>query len=253
MQEDAMRLTVHFQPENGELILPLNYGEILQGFLYRSIHDLELADFLHNEGFAKDRRKFKLFTYSRLAGNYRIDAGAKQIRFEGPIRWQISSLLDRLIADLGQSFLFREKFTIHDQPVRMEETSVHSFRPEKRESYRIRMLSPLTVFSTYEDAAGKKKTHYYSPSDLAFSDMVEKNFSHKYEAYYGRPPEERLRVRPVKVSPRDKVVTVFKGTRITAWNGIYEIVCPPDYLKFLYDVGIGAKNSQGFGMFESVE
>jgi len=48
-------------------------------------------------------------------------------------------------------------------------------------------------------------------------------------------------------------VTVFKGTRITAWNGIYEIVCPPDYLKFLYDAGIGAKNSQGFGMFESVE
>jgi CRISPR-associated endoribonuclease Cas6 len=57
-----MRLTVQFRPINNTLLLPMNYQEVLQGFFYRSIQDLDLAKFLHDVGYVKEKRQFKLFT-----------------------------------------------------------------------------------------------------------------------------------------------------------------------------------------------
>ena len=41
--EVSMRIQLTFRPSQGILVLPINYEEIMQGFLYRSIQDLELA------------------------------------------------------------------------------------------------------------------------------------------------------------------------------------------------------------------
>lgn len=248
-----MRIQLTFRPQQGSLVLPINYEEIMQGFLYRSIQDMELADFLHNRGFLNDKRQFKLFTFSRLFGKFVLHREKKQIEFVDRIYWHISSVLDELIIDLGQNFLSKEQFTIHGQPVLIEETAVRQLQVEEKEAYTIKMLSPITVYQTYENASGEKRTHYFSPFDFAFSDMIEKNFVNKYEAYVNRKPEGRVEIQPVKVTRKNKVVTLFKNTRINAWSGIYELVCPREYLQFLYDAGLGAKNSQGFGMFEVID
>lgn len=251
--EVSMRIQLTFRPSQGKLVLPINYEEIMQGFLYRSIQDLELASFLHNRGFLVDKRQFKLFTFSRLFGKFNLNREKKQIEFVDRIYWHVSSVLDDLIIDLGQNFLQKEQVTIYGQPVLIEETSVRHLQVEEKEAYRIKMLSPLTVYHTYENRSGEKRTQYYSPFDFSFSDMVEKNFVNKYRAYYDREPEGRLHINPVSVSRKNKVVTLFKNTRINAWSGIYELVCPYEHLRFLYDTGLGAKNSQGFGMFEVIE
>lgn len=49
-----------------------------------------------------------------------------------------------------------------------------------------------------------------------------------------------------------KQVTLFKGTRITAWDGRFRLKGDPALLTFLYNTGLGTKSSQGFGMFEQV-
>ena len=46
-----------------------------------------------------------------------------------------------------------------------------------------------------------------------------------------------------------KRVTRFKGTYVTGWVGDLILACDPQLLATLYCCGIGAKNSQGFGMF----
>ena len=46
-------------------------------------------------------------------------------------------------------------------------------------------------------------------------------------------------------------MTKFKGqTIIAGWKGIYRLVASEQLLNFLYQTGIGDRNSQGFGMFE---
>lgn len=47
-----------------------------------------------------------------------------------------------------------------------------------------------------------------------------------------------------------KMVTKYQGHYIIAWYGEYILSGKRKYLDFLYQVGIGAKNSQGFGMIE---
>ena len=98
-----------------------------------------------------------------------------------------------------------------------------------------------------------KKTIYISPDDDEYERSVISNFENKYRAAYGTVPEPGLHICPVNVTEKDKVVTKFGGKiYITAWNGIYRLSGDPRYLQFLYDCGVGAKNSQGFGMVERV-
>jgi CRISPR-associated endoribonuclease Cas6 len=248
-----MRLRIRFRPKNGTLILPINYEEVLQGFLYRSIQNFELADFLHNVGYTKEKRQFKMFTFSRLYGKYRIHRREKIIEFFDEVTWYVSSLLDSLIVDLAQNYLLKADLMLNGQPIYIEEAVVKQLEIAEKSSYQIRMLSPLTVYSTYDNRFGEKRTHFFSPFDLVFSDMIEKNFYNKYQAYYQEQPTERVIIKPIKVTEKEKVITKFKDFRINAWNGTYEIQAPPSYLKFMYDSGIGAKNSQGFGMFKIVE
>ncbi|KXG09898.1 hypothetical protein AT864_01857 [Anoxybacillus sp. P3H1B] len=248
-----MRLTIRFRPKDGTLILPINYEEVLQGFLYRSIQDFDLADFLHNVGYTKEKRRFKLFTFSRLYGTYRIHRHEKKIEFFDQVTWHVSSVVESLIVDLGRNYVLKEHFNLNGQPIHMEEAQAATLQLSAQKTYRIRMLSPLTVYSTYENRYGNKRTHFFSPFDVVFSDMVEKNFCNKFQSYFQQEPTERVTIRPVRVTGRDKVITSFKGFLINAWNGIYEIEASYDYINFMYDVGIGSKNSQGFGMFEILE
>ena len=47
-------------------------------------------------------------------------------------------------------------------------------------------------------------------------------------------------------------MTKYQGNYITAWYGKYLISGKRKYLDFLYQAGLGSKNSQGFGMFEII-
>ena len=49
---------------------------------------------------------------------------------------------------------------------------------------------------------------------------------------------------------KDKYLTKYKGFFINGWKGIYQLSGERKYLDFLYQTGLGAKNSQGFGMFD---
>jgi CRISPR-associated endoribonuclease Cas6 len=248
-----VRLVIRFRPVNGKLVLPLNYEEVLQGFLYCSIEDIGLAHFLHNVGYRKEKRQFKLFTFSRLEGSYKLHHQSRKIEFFDQVTWHISSVLNDLIFDLAKSFLLKANFMLNNQQIQIEEATVQEFFISEQQTYKIKMLSPLTVYSTYKNIHGEKRTQFFSPQDIVFSDMIERNFHNKFEAYFQTEPDERISIKPLKITKKDKVVTQFKGFRINAWNGIYEIQAPLSYIRFMYDVGIGARNSQGFGLFELVQ
>ena len=49
-----------------------------------------------------------------------------------------------------------------------------------------------------------------------------------------------------------EVVTTFKGTYITGWQGYYHLEGSNELINFLYYAGLGDRNSQGFGMFKII-
>ncbi|MFD2671136.1 CRISPR-associated endoribonuclease Cas6 [Marinicrinis sediminis] len=233
------------------LKLPLAYQQILQGFCYHVLQDRAFAQFLHDLGYPVGKRNFKLFTFSRLTGQYRIDKKHKQIVFEDSFSWQISSIVPAFIQEFGRSLLTADSLHFHGQEVFVDEVRYEDIG-ESTSPARIRMISPVTVHSTFESASGKKTTQFYDPDDPAFSHLIHENLRKKYLAFYQREMEGDFGIESVNVHPRDKVVTRFKQFMITAWNGVYQLNGTPENIRFAQCVGIGSRNSQGFGMFETL-
>ena len=82
-----------------------------------------------------------------------------------------------------------------------------------------------------------------------FYQSINGNFFRKYQAYYGVPPISDIQMNLCDNKVPRKIVTKYKGIYITGWLGNYKISGERKYLDFLYQTGLGAKNSQGFGMF----
>jgi CRISPR-associated endoribonuclease Cas6 len=109
------------------------------------------------------------------------------------------------------------------------------------------MKTPIVVYSTDQVT---KYTDYYSPTDQEFYEGIQQNAYNKYTAYYGVEPDSYIEIQKIQNSVAKKMVTKYQGHYIIAWYGEYILSGKRKYLDFLYQVGIGAKNSQGFGMIE---
>ena len=129
----------------------------------------------------------------------------------------------------------------------MEVTSVQvSDRHIESERIQIRMLTPITVYHT----DGQNQTEFYHPDEEAFYDGITRNAMRKYLFHTGAAYTESFCIAPLFKGLPKRMFTVYKGSYITAWYGQYALSGSPKMLDVLYQVGIGGKNSQGFGMFE---
>lgn len=254
-----MRIKIGLEHLNeNQAVLPLHYNHGLQSFIYRHISP-ELADFLHKEGYSLGKRKFKLFTFSRLLGKYHINSREEKIIFSGSTSFYLSSPKEKFIQQFAETLLkspevrlFRDSFII---------SSIEVYpQPSTQSDVTIRMLSPVTIYSTLFSASGKKKTYYYSPFEKEFSQLIRANILKKYQALYGTPYNEKsnrshFQISPQKVSQNSEkkikyIPSSGSYTLIKAWLGTYRIRGDPKLISLAYDSGLGSKNSQGFGMFE---
>ena len=95
-----MQLVVHIRLKE-PLSLPINYNHILQAVIYRALSIMpDYSQFLHAGGFTRGQRKYKIFQFSQLDGEYRIRE--KKITFYSYVSFEVRSpepLLIRLLAD----------------------------------------------------------------------------------------------------------------------------------------------------------
>jgi len=234
-----MRIQVTLKPVQGPLVLPQNYQHILQGFLYQSI-DASLADKLHE-------CKFKGFTYSLLFGNYSLDAVNHRIKFSDTVTFLVSSIRPEFILNLSLHLLQNNKFRLGDTEVLVVSVQELSFSIEE-DTAKIRMLSPMTVHRTVIYPNGKRGTVFFSPDEPEFIDLLNHNLQSKCQALCLSNDKKQLQLTPL--GKCRKVVLPYKGYTIIAYMGDYQISASNASLRFLYDVGLGDRNSSGFGMFE---
>ncbi len=245
-----MQLRLYFSFP-GRLSLPLGYNHILQGFIYNILRDApEYSDFLHDHGYMDENRPFKLFVFSQIDGEYEVNV--PNISFNETISFEIRSPLADFCDIFFLALMHREQYILNGQEVFLT-GCVATKRIITEDEINVRTLSPIVLSKTCMND-DSKKTVYISPDDDGYEAAVLSNFANKYRAAYSADPEPGLHICPVTVTGKDKVVTKFGGKiYITAWNGIYRLKGDPSHLQFLYDCGVGAKNSQGFGMVERIE
>ncbi len=225
--------------------LPISYHHIQQSAIYHLLRETPIAGDLHDHGATYGKRTYKLFTFGPLMGKYEIVE--KNIIFQEEIRWEIRSD-DRQVIMVLYEKIRQEGLVLGENVLKNVDVMIQDDRIEEDSVY-IKMISSICVYSTNPDT---KKTYFYSPQEKEFSKAVQDNFQRKYTAGYMVEPEHEIHIEPVKVTPKDKYLTKYKGFYINGWKGIYKLSGQRKYLDFLYQTGIGAKNSQGFGMFEVI-
>jgi len=255
-----MRIKIILQTK-GPLRLPMHHNHILQAWVYNLISDEAFRKFLHDEGYEFEKRTFRLFAFSRLQGDMSVDRVRKEFVFKEPLSIQISSPVDVLLEDIVNTGLCKENIFLGENRISISSVEVlpgPSFEASQ-ESYRIRTLSPIVVYSTFLHR-DKKKTHYYSPTEPEFSQLISENLRKKLSVLQGQhwwqeeAPIGDFTIKPL-YSPAHKGETVvyYKDFFIKGHMGLFEVKAHPSWIRLAWEVGLGSKNSQGFGMVEVVE
>ncbi|MDW5298886.1 MAG: CRISPR-associated endoribonuclease Cas6 [Sedimentibacter sp.] len=239
-----MRIEIYFNSEK-PVSIPIQYNHIVQAVIYSWISDEKFKNFIHNKGYKFEERVYKLFTFSKINGAFRMDKDNRKIIFYKDMRITISSVVDEFMEYLLSSVL------IGSNPINIGGANVEISRVEVKESpdlskkVQVYTLSPVTAYSTLEN----KQTRFYNPFDMEFSQYIKKNLLHKYEAYHGNQPENTdFVMKPIGAVKEARVN--YKGFHILAYNCEIEMEGSEELLRMAYDAGIGGKNSMGLGCIE---
>ncbi len=223
------------------LQLPVAYHHIQQAIIYKLMGDSKL----HDGGYSYNNRVFKMFTFGPFNGNSRIEDG--KIEFCDSVsmefRCALKSISEKMVLNIsGNGIMIGEK-NYRDVIVTSSDKKIES------EDIIIRMLSPITVRYT---APNSNKTIYYNPGDDEFRQAVINNYKRKYNAFTEGNSAPELLFDVIDVRSEDKYLTRYKDFIIEGYMGTYRLRGCCEALDFLYNVGLGSKNSQGFGMFDIV-
>ncbi|NLZ38293.1 MAG: CRISPR-associated endoribonuclease Cas6 [Firmicutes bacterium] len=238
-----MHLTFYFNCKQ-ELELPIHYNHLVQAALYNSI-DSELAAFLHSKGYAHEKRTFKMFSFSRLQGNFKLDKKKEKIIFEDKIKLTVSSPVEKFCESLTHTLLTRGKIRFGSNELEVSKVHAEHMHVDN-DTIKIVSLSPIVLYSTLFRPDGRKYTCYYQPLEPDYNILLTENLKKKYRAFWNsEPPAAELDVQTIN-TPKLHIVK-YKGTIIKGYSGKLLLSGPQKLLQMAVDAGLGSKNSQGFG------
>ncbi len=237
-----MQITIVFKGEN--ITLPLARNEIIQGFIYKAAsEDPVFSEKLHNVGKDFNGRKYKLFTFSELNGKYSVED--KKIIYPSTASLTVRSF-DPYLIQLLLLYCSKNKYVkLGNNLVETKNVKIDEFHIYENQ-IAVKTLSPITVYNTTEDG----HTIYFAPDEPDFYNGIRINAERKYKSHFGNDEAFDLSIRAVENHKYIKRATKFKSTFITAWHGEFILEGSPKILDFLFETGLGSKNSEGFGMLE---
>jgi CRISPR-associated endoribonuclease Cas6 len=247
-----MRIKISIEPvDKKKISLPNHYNCLLQGFLYKNF-DKVIADKIHNKGYRYGRREFRLFTFSRLLGEFRLEKG--NIFYKGKCILWVASPITEILESFACNLARRGMVKLGNNHCQIASIEV-PFSQDYKEDLLVRAISPITVYSTLLTRDKKKKTYNYTPFEREFSELIKRNLLKKYAVVnkLNECPSFDFSITPERISNRNEHIVLYKRTVIKGWSGVYRIKGNLDLIKLAFDCGMGAKNSQGFGMIEKYE
>lgn len=228
----------------------MHYNYIIQGLIYNSLND-DIAVFLHEKGFRNEKRSFKLFSFSRLQGDFILDKEKGKIKFKEPISLTISSPFKEFCSSLATGLLTNESVRIGNNQAEVIETIMEN-EIIKDNEIKIQTLSPIVVYSTFLRPDGRKYTCYFQPGEADYDELLSNNLKKKYKAFYKKdPPTGDVKIQALNQSKLS--IINYKGIVIKGYSGRFILSGPVPLLQMAVDGGLGSKNSQGFGCIQVIK
>ena len=231
----SLRITVFAREQ---IILKRNYNNLLHGLLYSCFKERNPK--LHDEGFRDGPMAYRLFVFGPLIGKVsKVDR--RRCCYEGPITFEFRSPVTSNVEILASELQNRGTVSIgrYNLPlINLERVDrlVYPYRVA-----RARTIQPIYVESNQRGL---------SPRDPSWLEHIQSNAASKARAWGGLDStvSTDLQVKPLSDGVF-QTVQIYKE-ELSCWTGEFSIACDQQLMGFLYDCGLGAKNSVGFGMFE---
>jgi CRISPR-associated endoribonuclease Cas6 len=256
-----MRIRIEAQSALGKFILPQGYNPYVQGLVNACIpEDIKWSGIATGT----EEAHFKLFTFSQLYAKSveRIDVAPReeaeadgrvhyQLVMSSPVWFYLSSpspeFIQALAPRLEQAHdLHLERNLV--QSVRVSAAYPAAIPTHGLVTWRIRTISPITVYQS--ENKDSNSAHYFAPDDPLFSKIVLDNAVRKYYAWtQEKAPSDGFSISCLDRTPHLAVIS-FKDTPVHGYTGRFQLTGDAKLLSFLYESGLGGKNSHGFGMFD---
>jgi len=256
-----MRIRIEVQSALDKFILPQGYNPYVQGLVNACIpEDIKWSGIATGT----EEAHFKLFTFSQLYAKSveRIDVAPRdeaerdehvhyQLVLSSPVWFYLSSpspeFIQALMPRLEQAHdLHLERNLV--QSVRVSATNPPTIPAHGLVTWRIRTISPITVYQS--ESKDSNSARYFAPDDPLFSKIVLDNAVRKYYAWtQEKAPSDGFSISCLDRTPHLAVIS-FKDTPIRGYTGRFQLTGDTKLLSFLFESGLGGKNSHGFGMFD---
>ena len=200
-------------------------AKLFQSFVYTLLDDKEHKGYKHTNG-----KVFKAMNFSIDYRDSVID-----IKFVA-----IDKENEKIIA---QKVLL-EGLKLGEIHISQTEISLQNRHDEKRTSLKVGGFVSCAI----KDGTSKKKI-YLEPKSHKFQEILYNNTLQKYEAIFGKPYSDSLKITLIDQKPRERLFHYSKGV-MKAWYGVYEIEAESDMLDMILDSGMGADCMKGLGFVE---
>ena len=257
-----MRVRIEVHGALGKFILSQGYSPYVQGLINACIPE----NITWSGEAGAQEAHFKLFTFSQLYARSveRIDIASRenqadesrfqyQLVFSSPVWFYLSSPSQEFVESLSQRLeqahdLHLERNvveSVHVSAARVPELSRHG-----QATWRVRTISPVTVYQS--ENRDSNSARYLAPNDPLFAKTVLDNAVRKYYAWaQEKAPVQGFSIKCLDRTPHLAVVN-FKDTPVRGYTGRFLLTGDIRLLSFLYESGLGGKNSHGFGMFDII-
>ena len=238
-----------------KIILARGYNELVQAFIYRHLDRAE-SQWLHDTGFTHEKRKYKLFTFSDIVPHGKYNKETRGFTYPERISLYVSSPVHWILEQFARNNITSESVMLGKNDLHVESVEIMSNEYVERSPVKVRTLSPIEVHTTFEKEDGKKKTHYYTPFEEDFNELINDNLKRKWRALNDSQLEHDITIKPLFNGNKYERIRFFgtgeNNTVIKAWHGYFQLDGTPEVISFALDAGLGSRNSQGFGMVEVV-
>ncbi len=238
-----MQIKLMFRPGN-PLAIPFNYNYQLQSALYAMLGEVGESDFWHDNGFG-EQNVFKGFCFSGLSGKYNTDRENKKLIFDGNVYLEVRSSEFDFIDSFQRSLERHPYIKFFDTRLDVISASLEN-RHLGSGSLILKADTPVVIHETADDG----HTYFFNPDENEFYERICLNAAKKYETITGNQPDD------ITISAHGdyrKTVTKYKNFYITGYTGEFELETSLKMAEFIYNTGLGEKNSQGFGFVNTAD
>ncbi|MCS7230446.1 MAG: CRISPR-associated endoribonuclease Cas6 [Candidatus Kryptonium sp.] len=246
--------------------LSLNYNYDVAGLIYRivGLKSSKFANKIHTKGFRLNGKVFKMFTFSKVF--YFEGAYVQERHIFIPQNAEISFLISSPYEEFLKNFAFGltrvDKIWLGGKDNIYTLRSVEIvFEPEIFQGNPMEVIevdgvfiSPLVVSRV--DPLGR--TIFLGCYDGEVPYFIRRNLYEKFLAFYKYEPEDEFefmfKLDYIVKNQWSKLITIKEGredeTKIRCMLAPFKIKGTRRIIKFAWDVGLGEKNSMGFGMWD---